>query len=57
MNDGWNDKNHQPAHDQVKSETEFFIDLFSQDFVEDSKDGRPPLDQDNAVANPVIHQG
>ena len=56
-NDLGNNKDDQPAHDQVKSETEPFIDFFGKDFVENTKDGGAPLDQDNAVAHPVVHQG
>ncbi len=56
-NDLGNNKDDQPAHDQVKSETELFIDFFGKDFVENTKDGGPPLDQNNAVAHPVVHQG
>ena len=56
-NDLGNNKDDQPAHDQVKSETELFIDFFGKDFVENTKDGGPPLDQDNAVAHPVVQQG
>lgn len=39
-----NNKDNQPAHDQVKSEAEFFIDFFGKDFVEDTKDSGAPLD-------------
>ena len=39
-----NNKDDQPAHDQVKSEAEFFIDFFSKDFVENAKDSGTPLD-------------
>ena len=42
-NDLGNNKDDQPAHDQVKSETELFIDFFSKDFVENTKDGGAPL--------------
>ena len=56
-NDLGNNKDDQPAHDQVKSQTKLFIDFFGKDFVENTKDGGPSLDQDNAVAHPVIHQG
>ena len=45
-NDLGNNKDNQPAHDQVKSETELFIDFFGKDFVENTKDCGPPLDQD-----------
>ena len=54
---GWNDSQNQPAHNQVKSKAEFLIDLFSKDFIENTKDGRSPLDGNNQIAKPVIHQG
>ena len=53
---GRNDSQNQPAHNQVKSKAEFLIDLFSKDFIEDAKDGRSPLNGNNEIAKPVIHQ-
>ena len=55
-NDLGNNKDDQPAHDQVKSETELFID-FWQRFCREYQRWWSPLDQDNAVAHPVVHQG
>ena len=51
-----NDKDSQPAHNQIESQTEFFIDLLSENLVEDTKDGRAPLDSKDEIAKPVIHQ-
>ena len=51
-----NDKDYQPAHNQIESQTEFFIDLLSENLVEDTKDGRAPLDSNDEIAKPVIHQ-
>lgn len=53
---GRNDSQNQPAHDQVKGKAEFLIDLFSKDFIKDAKDGRSPLNGNNEIAKPVIHQ-
>ena len=55
-NDLGNNKDDQPAHDQVKSEAELFID-FWQRFCREYQRWWSPLDQDNAVAHPVVHQG
>ena len=52
---GRNDSQNQPAHNQVKSKAKFLIDLFSKDFIENTKDGRSPLDGNNQIAKPVIH--
>lgn len=52
----WNDKDYQPAHNQIESQAEFFIDLLSENLVEDTKDGRAPLDSNDEIAKPVIHQ-
>ena len=52
---GRNDSQNQPAHNQVKSKAEFLIDFFSKDFIENTKDGRSPLNGNNQIANPVIH--
>lgn len=52
----WNDKDHQPAHNQIESQAEFFINLLSENLVEDTKDGRAPLDSNDEIAKPVIHQ-
>ena len=54
---GRNDSQNQPAHNQVKRKAKFLIDLFSKDFIENTKDGRSPLDDNNQIAKPVIHQG
>ena len=51
-----NDKDHQPAHNQIESQAEFFIDLLSENLVENAKDGRAPLDSNDEIAKPVIHQ-
>ena len=51
-----NDKDDQPAHNQIESQAEFFIDLLSENLVEDTKDGRSPLDSNDEIAKPVIHQ-
>ena len=51
-----NDKDYQPAHNQIESQTEFFIDLLGENLVEDTKDGRAPLDSNDEIAKPVIHQ-
>ena len=51
-----NDKDDQPAHNQIECQTEFFIDLLSENLVEDTKDGRSPLDSNDEIAKPVIHQ-
>ena len=53
---GRNDSQNQPAHNQVKSKAKFLIDFFSKDFIENTKDGRSPLDGNNQIAKPVIHQ-
>ena len=51
-----NDKDDQPAHNQIESQAEFFIDLLSENLVENAKDGRAPLDSNDEIAKPVIHQ-
>ena len=53
---GRNDSQNQPAHNQVKGKAEFFIDLFSKNFIEDAENGRSPLNGNNQIAKPVIHQ-
>ena len=55
-NNLWNDKDYQPAHNQIESQAEFFINLLSENLVEDTKDGRAPLDSNDEIAKPVIHQ-
>lgn len=57
IDNGRNDNQNQPAHNQVKSKAKFLIDLFSKDFIENTKGGRSPLDDNNQIAKPVIHQG
>lgn len=52
----WNDKDNQPAHNQIESQAEFFIDLLGENFVENAKDGCAPLDGNDEIAKPVIHQ-
>ena len=52
----WNDKDHQPAHNQIESQAEFFIDLLSENLIKNAKDGRAPLDSNDEIAKPVIHQ-
>lgn len=52
----WNDKDDQPAHNQIESQAEFFIDLLSENLVKNAKDGRAPLDGNDEIAKPVIHQ-
>lgn len=51
-----NDKDHQPAHNQIESQTEFFIDLLSENLIENAKDGCAPLYSNDEIAKPVIHQ-
>ena len=51
-----NDKDHQPAHNQIESQTEFFIDLLSENLIENAKDGCAPLYSNDERAKPVIHQ-
>ena len=53
---GRNDSQNQPAHNEIKGKAEFLIDLFSKDFIEDAKDGRSPLNGNNEISKPVIHQ-
>ena len=51
-----NDKDDQPAHNQIESQAEFFIDLLSENLIKNAKDGRAPLDSNDEIAKPVIHQ-
>ena len=51
---GRNDSQNQPAHNQVKSKAKFLIDLFSKDFIENTKDGRSPLDGNNQIAKQLF---
>ena len=55
-NDLRDDKNHQPTHNQLEGQTEFFIYLLSKNLVEYPKNSRPPLNQDNGIAEPVVHE-
>ena len=50
------DKDHQPTHNQIKGQAEFLIDLLGKDFVENAEDSRAPLNRDNQIAPPVIHE-
>ena len=43
-NNWWDNKDNQPAHHKIKSETKFFIDPFGKNFVENTKNCRSPLD-------------
>ena len=52
---GRNDSQNQPAHNQVKSKAKFLIDFFRKDFIENTKDSCSPLDGNNQIAKPVIH--
>ena len=51
-----NDKDNQPAHNQIESQAEFFINLLSENLIENAKNGRAPLDGNDEIAKPVIHQ-
>ena len=53
---GRNDCQNQPAHNQVKGKAEFLIDLFSKDFIEDAKDGRSPLNGNDQIAKPINYE-
>lgn len=57
LDDGWKDEDDQPAHDQIEDEAKFFIDLFGKNLIKNAKDGGPPLDDENEIANPVVHDG
>ena len=50
---GRNDSQNQPAHNQVKSKAKFLIDFFSKDFIEDAENGRSPLNGKNRIAKAV----
>ena len=57
LDDGWKAKDHQPAHDQIEDEAKFFINFFGKNLIKNAKDGGPPLDDENEIANPVVHDG
>ena len=57
LDNGWKDEDHQPSHDQVEDETKFFIDFFGKNLIKNAKDCRPPLDDENEITNPVVHNG
>ena len=44
LDDGWNDENDQPAHDEIKSQAKFFIDLLGENLIQNPKNSCPPLD-------------
>ena len=54
--DLWDNENHQPSHNQIEGQAEFFIYLLSKNLVEYPKDSRPSLNQDNGIAEPVVHE-
>lgn len=51
-----NDKDDQPAHNQIESQAEFFIDFLGENLIKNAKDGRAPLYSNDKIAKPVIHQ-
>ncbi len=57
LDNGWKDEDDQPSHDQVEDETKFFIDFFGKNLIKNAKDGCPPLDDENEITNPVVHNG
>ena len=57
LDDGWKDEDDQPAHDQIEDEAKFFINFFGKNLIKDAKDSRPPLNNQNEITNPVVHDG
>lgn len=45
--DGWNNENNQPAHEQIKEKAEFLVNFLGENFIENAKDSRPPLEDNN----------
>lgn len=48
--DSWDNEDNQPSHHQIEEEGELFIDFFSKNFVENSKNCCSPLEDDDAIA-------
>lgn len=57
MKNGWQDKDHQPAHKEIEEEAEFFVDFLSENFIENTEDGQSPLQTYNQIAQPTTDQG
>lgn len=57
LDNGWKDEDDQPAHDQIEDEAKFFIDILGKNLIKNAKDSGSPLDDENEIANPVVHNG
>ncbi len=57
LQNGWQDKDNQPAHEKIEEEAEFFVYFFSKNFIEYTENSQSPLQTYNQIAQPTTDQG